>query len=151
MEMWARWAHRVLWHDLPAGWALHKSHHEPRTGLFEDNDVFAIVNALPAIGACAYGFFTPGVGGALSFGLGLGITLYGARAGCVSLSVYLSVGAHSRRACRLRPSVCLSVCLLVRVGTALRLSVCLCPAAVDSGVIAQVGIAARHAETQRRQ
>jgi beta-carotene 3-hydroxylase len=35
MEMWARWAHRVLWHDLAAGWALHKSHHEPRTGPFE--------------------------------------------------------------------------------------------------------------------
>jgi hypothetical protein len=35
MEMWARWAHRALWHDFAPGWGLHKSHHEPRTGPFE--------------------------------------------------------------------------------------------------------------------
>lgn len=35
MEMWARWAHRALWHDFAPGWALHKSHHEPRIGPFE--------------------------------------------------------------------------------------------------------------------
>jgi hypothetical protein len=44
MEMWARYAHKSLWHDLPSGWALHKSHHEPRTGPFEANDIFAIIN-----------------------------------------------------------------------------------------------------------
>ena len=35
MEMWARYAHKALWHDYEPGWALHKSHHEPRTGPFE--------------------------------------------------------------------------------------------------------------------
>jgi hypothetical protein len=35
MEMWARYAHKALWHDFTPGWALHKSHHEPRTGPFE--------------------------------------------------------------------------------------------------------------------
>lgn len=35
MEMWARWAHKVLWHDFQPGWALHKSHHVPRVGPFE--------------------------------------------------------------------------------------------------------------------
>ncbi len=35
MEMWARWAHKVLWHDYEPGWKLHKSHHETRTGPFE--------------------------------------------------------------------------------------------------------------------
>lgn len=35
MEMWARWAHKALWHDFQPGWALHKSHHEPRIGPFE--------------------------------------------------------------------------------------------------------------------
>ncbi len=35
MEMYARFAHKVLWHDFEPGWALHKSHHEPRTGPFE--------------------------------------------------------------------------------------------------------------------
>lgn len=35
MEMYARWAHKALWHDFEPGWALHKSHHEPRIGPFE--------------------------------------------------------------------------------------------------------------------
>lgn len=35
MEMYARWAHKHIWHDMEAAWALHKSHHEPRTGPFE--------------------------------------------------------------------------------------------------------------------
>ena len=53
--MWARWAHRVLWHDNEAGWSLHKSHHVPRVGPFEANDIYAIVNAVPAIALCLYG------------------------------------------------------------------------------------------------
>ena len=77
MEMYARWAHRVLWHDLPAGWALHKSHHEPRVGAFEANDIFAALNAAPAMGLCLYGFLTPTLAGGLAFGAGLGITLFG--------------------------------------------------------------------------
>lgn len=39
MEMYARFAHKVLWHDFEPGWALHKSHHEPRTGPFEVSNV----------------------------------------------------------------------------------------------------------------
>ncbi|KAL3162544.1 hypothetical protein ABBQ32_010198 [Trebouxia sp. C0010 RCD-2024] len=77
MEMWARWAHKTLWHDFIPGWKLHKSHHEPRTGPFEDNDVFAIVNAVPAMGLCLYGLLTPTMAGGLCFGAGLGITLFG--------------------------------------------------------------------------
>ena len=63
MELWAQFAHKALWHDFEPGWALHKSHHAPRLGPFEDNDVFAIVNAIPAMSLCAYGFLTPGVVG----------------------------------------------------------------------------------------
>ena len=55
MEMYARWAHKVLWHDNEAGWSLHKSHHEARVGPFEANDIYAIANALPAMGLCLYG------------------------------------------------------------------------------------------------
>ncbi|KAF5833419.1 beta carotene hydroxylase [Dunaliella salina] len=77
MEMWARYAHKSLWHDLPSGWALHKSHHEPRTGPFEANDIFAIINGVPAMALCAYGFLTPNMTGGLCFGAGLGITLFG--------------------------------------------------------------------------
>jgi beta-carotene 3-hydroxylase len=77
MEMWARWAHKALWHDFEPGWALHASHHAPRVGPFEANDVFAVVNAVPAIALCAYGFFTPTMSGGLAFGTGLGITIFG--------------------------------------------------------------------------
>jgi len=77
MEMYARWAHRVLWHDFEPGWALHKSHHEARVGPFEKNDIFAVINALPAFLLTAYGFFTPGPGGGLAFGFGMGITTFG--------------------------------------------------------------------------
>jgi beta-carotene 3-hydroxylase len=66
-----------MWHDNAAGWALHKSHHEPRTGPFEANDVYAIANALPAMALCLYGFLRPDVLGGMCFGAGLGITLFG--------------------------------------------------------------------------
>lgn len=41
------------------------------------NDVYAVVNALPAISLCLYGFLTPTMTGSLCFGAGLGITLFG--------------------------------------------------------------------------
>nr|UAW09502.1 beta-carotene hydroxylase [Haematococcus lacustris] len=77
MEMYARYAHKALWHESPLGWLLHKSHHTPRTGPFEANDLFAIINGLPAMLLCYYGFWEPGMVGASCFGAGLGITLYG--------------------------------------------------------------------------
>ncbi|XP_047973807.1 beta-carotene hydroxylase 2, chloroplastic-like [Salvia hispanica] len=75
MEMWARWAHRALWHD--SLWHMHKSHHRPREGPFELNDVFAIINAVPAISLMYYGFFNKGLIPGLCFGAGLGITVFG--------------------------------------------------------------------------
>lgn len=77
MEFWARWAHKALWHDNELGWSLHKSHHEPRIGPFEKNDIFAIINAVPAIALILYGFVTPTEVGGLCYGAGLGITLFG--------------------------------------------------------------------------
>lgn len=90
MEFWARWAHRALWHGsmweldekLRVGMLkpieeLHKSHHKPRKGAFEANDIFAVINGVPATSLCAYGFFHSGIVGGLAFGAGLGITLYG--------------------------------------------------------------------------
>uniref|UniRef100_A0A0E0K858 beta-carotene 3-hydroxylase n=1 Tax=Oryza punctata TaxID=4537 RepID=A0A0E0K858_ORYPU len=75
MEFWARWAHRALWHA--SLWHMHESHHRPRDGPFELNDVFAIINAVPAMSLLAYGFFTRGLVPGLCFGAGLGITLFG--------------------------------------------------------------------------
>ncbi|KAL5214978.1 hypothetical protein ABZP36_004130 [Zizania latifolia] len=75
MEFWARWAHRSLWHA--SLWNMHESHHRAREGPFELNDVFAIINAVPAISLLAYGFFHRGLVPGLCFGAGLGITLFG--------------------------------------------------------------------------
>ncbi|PKA60431.1 Beta-carotene 3-hydroxylase, chloroplastic [Apostasia shenzhenica] len=75
MEYWARWAHRALWHA--SLWHMHESHHRPRDSPFELNDVFAIINAVPAIALLAYGFFHRGIFPGLCFGAGLGITLFG--------------------------------------------------------------------------
>lgn len=91
MEMYARYAHKSLWHEtwmwaLPEEWRaewnkpfwnLHKSHHEPREGPFEQNDLFAVANALPAIGLILYGFLNEGVWPGLCYGAGLGITIFG--------------------------------------------------------------------------
>ncbi|XP_061977727.1 beta-carotene hydroxylase 2, chloroplastic-like [Populus nigra] len=75
MEFWARWAHKELWHA--SLWNMHESHHRPRDGPFELNDVFAIINAVPAISLVAYGFFNEGLVPGLCFGAGLGITVFG--------------------------------------------------------------------------
>ncbi|KAK7380366.1 hypothetical protein VNO78_32875 [Psophocarpus tetragonolobus] len=75
MEFWARWAHRALWHA--SLWNMHESHHRPREGPFELNDVFAIINAVPAIALLSYGFFHKGLVPGLCFGAGLGITVFG--------------------------------------------------------------------------
>ncbi|KAG6715485.1 hypothetical protein I3843_05G234600 [Carya illinoinensis] len=66
MEFWARWAHKALWHA--SLWHMHESHHRPREGPFELNDVFAIINAVPAIGLLSYGFFHKGLVPGLCFG-----------------------------------------------------------------------------------
>ncbi|KAI3762487.1 hypothetical protein L1987_52917 [Smallanthus sonchifolius] len=75
MEYWARWAHEALWHA--SLWHMHESHHKPREGPFELNDVFAITNAVPAIALLSYGFFHKGIVPGLCFGAGLGITVFG--------------------------------------------------------------------------
>ncbi|XP_038907153.1 beta-carotene 3-hydroxylase, chloroplastic-like isoform X2 [Benincasa hispida] len=75
MEFWARWAHKELWHG--SLWDMHESHHRPRVGAFELNDVFAIINAVPAISLLSFGFFNQGFFPGLCFGAGLGITVFG--------------------------------------------------------------------------
>ncbi|KAJ8768591.1 hypothetical protein K2173_022711 [Erythroxylum novogranatense] len=75
MEYWARWAHKALWHS--SLWNMHESHHRPRNGAFELNDVFAVINAVPAIALMSYGFYNKGLVPGLCFGAGLGITMFG--------------------------------------------------------------------------
>ena len=46
MEAVAYAAHRWIMHG--PGWFLHASHHRPRTGPFEANDLFAVIFAVPS-------------------------------------------------------------------------------------------------------
>ena len=72
MEGVAWFTHKYVMHG--ALWVWHRSHHEPRTGLFELNDLFAVVFAAPAIVAIWLGVHgTPPM-----LPVGLGITAYGA-------------------------------------------------------------------------
>lgn len=47
MEVVAYVAHRWVMHGF--GWFLHESHHRPRTGMFELNDLYGVIFAIPSI------------------------------------------------------------------------------------------------------
>ena len=67
------WAtHRYLMHG-PL-WGLHRSHHEPRSGRFELNDLFAAYFALPSMGLIFWGSHGPSA----ALWIGFGMTAYGA-------------------------------------------------------------------------
>lgn len=74
MEVFAWAAHRWVMHG--PGWFLHASHHRPRTGMFERNDLYAVVFAIPSIvlllGGVQLGWW-PGC-----TWIGAGIAAYGA-------------------------------------------------------------------------
>ena len=72
MEVVAYLMHRFVMHG-PL-WVLHRSHHEPRHGRFELNDLFAVFFAAPAIVCIWLG--THGVPWLLP--VGVGMTAYGA-------------------------------------------------------------------------
>jgi beta-carotene 3-hydroxylase len=72
MEGVAWFTHKYVMHGF--GWVWHRSHHSPRTGPFELNDLFAVVFATPAIVAIWFGVH--GVPPLLP--IGMGITAYGA-------------------------------------------------------------------------
>ena len=48
MEGFAYVMHRWVMHGR-LGWILHESHHRPRTGMFELNDLYGVIFALPSI------------------------------------------------------------------------------------------------------
>lgn len=72
MEGFAWAAHRYVMHGW--GWGWHRSHHEPRTGAFEANDLYAVVFAVFTTGLFWVGAL-PGL--RWVWFLALGITLYG--------------------------------------------------------------------------
>jgi beta-carotene 3-hydroxylase len=74
MEAFAYAAHRWVMHG--PGWFLHESHHRPRTGHWELNDLYAVIFAVPSfvliLGGVQLGWW-PGC-----TWIGAGIAAYGA-------------------------------------------------------------------------
>lgn len=74
MEVFAYVMHRWVMHGI--GWFLHESHHRPRTGAFELNDLYAVIFAVPSI-TLIYGGVQSDWG-AWAAWVGVGIAAYGA-------------------------------------------------------------------------
>lgn len=74
MELFAYVMHRWVMHG--PGWFLHESHHRERTGLFELNDLYAVIFAGPSIALIYLGVH--GGWGASATAAGAGIAAYGA-------------------------------------------------------------------------
>lgn len=70
MEGVAWFTHRYVMHGW--GWRWHRSHHEPRSGVFEKNDRFAIIFA-----GIAVVLFAAGDAWSPLWWLAIGVTLYG--------------------------------------------------------------------------
>lgn len=76
MEPWSRLVHDKLWHG-PL-WSVHRTHHEPRTGRFEANDLFVLAHAVavaPVFGLAAV--LPPSILRELVFGAAIGVSLFG--------------------------------------------------------------------------
>jgi beta-carotene 3-hydroxylase len=73
MEFVSYLAHRYIYHKLL--WVFHRSHHSPRTGPFELNDVFPLFFAAVSMFLMFTGLSDPD--GTDLFALSIGITLYG--------------------------------------------------------------------------
>jgi beta-carotene 3-hydroxylase len=74
MEGVAYAAHRWVMHG--PGWFLHASHHRARAGMFELNDLYAVIFAIPSI-ALLYAGVQLGLWPGLAW-IGAGIAAYGA-------------------------------------------------------------------------
>lgn len=76
MELWAMLLHGRLWHGIL--WITHRSHHTPRRGWFEFNDIFAGFHAAIAIVLIVYGFESDhGRASHLMIAAGFGMTAFG--------------------------------------------------------------------------
>lgn len=73
MEVVAYVTHRWIMHG--PGWFLHESHHRPRSGQFEANDLYAVIFALPSI-LLLYGGVNLGWE-SWTISIGAGIAAYG--------------------------------------------------------------------------
>lgn len=72
MEVVAWASHRWIMHGW--GWAWHQSHHAPRTGLFETNDLYAVVGSVVGFGLFLTAYLTQSW---VIYAVASGVTLYG--------------------------------------------------------------------------
>ena len=73
LEIFSYIVHRWLFHGIL--WNIHFSHHTPRKGWFELNDIFSLIFGLTAI--CLMIFAANPISESITFPIGLGITIYG--------------------------------------------------------------------------
>ena len=74
MEAVSYGAHRWVMHGFAMGW--HRSHHRPRVGRFEKNDLFPLCFSTVGVALCALATMGPAIGPLLW--VAGGITAYGA-------------------------------------------------------------------------
>ena len=70
MEWFAAWSHEHIMHGW--GWGWHKSHHEPHDETLEENDLYAVVFAVFAVGLFVVGAYAWPV-----WWIAVGISIYG--------------------------------------------------------------------------
>lgn len=75
MELWSRVLHGRVWHGVLL--SLHGSHHRPRRGRFEANDLLSVTHAPLAAALVVVGCMMHGWVGAILRGIGAGMTLFG--------------------------------------------------------------------------
>jgi beta-carotene 3-hydroxylase len=73
MEFVAWFSHKYIMHGFMWNW--HESHHRPRLGFFEKNDLFSLVFSIPAVVCILIGRAYPAIG--FLVWVGIGITAYG--------------------------------------------------------------------------
>lgn len=92
MEGVAYLTHKYVMHG--SLWCLHESHHRPRTGWFEKNDLFAVIFTVPSILFIYLGVnYIP-----ILLWVGLGMTAYG-----VAYFIFHDVIVHRRIRTRYKP------------------------------------------------
>lgn len=73
---WVAWfTHKYVMHGFL--WCLHESHHLPREGMFEKNDIFALIFAIPSIVLIYIGSLGTNWSSPEWFWAGLGVATYG--------------------------------------------------------------------------
>ncbi|WP_070138438.1 sterol desaturase family protein [Crocinitomix algicola] len=72
MEFMAWFTHKYIMHGFL--WNLHEDHHKPTGKLFQKNDLFFLIFAIPSWLTIMFGFI---YNNSISIGIGFGIALYG--------------------------------------------------------------------------